>query len=131
MKRRLSYVAMAVAVVAALTIGTLDTGSARTAEEHVYDVARTIRCPACVSQSIADSQASSARAARAEIVRRLDEGQTDDEIRDYFASTYGDEILLNPPADGVGALVWVLPVVVLVVGGAGLFVSFRRWRRWG
>lgn len=130
MKRTLSYVAMAVIAAVALAVGTLDEGSARTVEERVQDVASTIRCPQCRSQSAADSDASTAQAVRAEIAERIDAGQTDDEIRAYFASAYGDEILLNPPRTGVGALVWVVPVVVFVVGGAGLAFAFRRWKRW-
>ena len=38
-------------------------------------------------------------------------------------------MLLVPKASGVDALVWVLPVVVLVVSAAGLVVAFGRWRR--
>ena len=55
----------------------------------------------------------------------------DDEIRAYFASRYGDEILLTPPAERRRRR-WCgsLPVVALVVGGAGLAFAFRRWQRW-
>lgn len=130
MRRAFSYVAMAVVASAALAIGVLDEGSARTVEERVQDVASTIRCPQCRSQSAADSDAPTAQAVRVEIAERIDEGQSDDEIRAYFASAYGDEILLNPPRSGVGALVWIIPVVALVVGGAGLALAFRRWKRW-
>ena len=131
MKRAVSYGLMAVVVVVALAVGTLDAGAARTTEEQVQDIASTIRCPQCRSQSAADSDAPTAQAVRQEIAERLDEGESADEIRSYFASTYGDEILLNPPASGVGALVWVIPVIVMVLGGAGLFFAFRRWRAWG
>ena len=128
--RRASYVLMAVAVVVALAIGTFDRGEARTPEERMRDIASTIRCPACRSQSAADSDAPTAQAVRVEISERIDEGESDDEIREYFASTYGEEILLTPPARGIGSLVWVVPVVALVGGGAGLWFAFRRWRRW-
>lgn len=130
MKRSLSYAVMAAAVLVALTVGTLDRGEARTPEERMRDVASTIRCPQCRSQSAADSDASTAQAVRVEISERIAEGQSDDEIRDYFASTYGEEILLTPPASGVGSLVWVIPVVALAVGAAGLWFAFRRWRAW-
>ena len=129
-RRGASYALMAVAVVVALTIGTLDRGEARTAEERVHDIAGTIRCPACSGQSVASSDASSAQAIRREIAERVEQGQSDDEIRDYFASRYGDELLLTPPSSGVGSLVWIIPVVALVGGGAGLWFAFRRWKAW-
>jgi cytochrome c-type biogenesis protein CcmH len=121
---------MAVAVVAALAIGTIDQRDDRTTEERMQDVASTIRCPQCRSQSAADSDASTAQAVRVEIAERIEEGQSDDQIRDYFASTYGEEILLTPPASGVGALVWIVPVVAVVLGGGGLLLAFRRWKAW-
>lgn len=130
MLRRLSYLAMAVVAVVALAVGTLDDGPARATEDRVEAIAATVRCPQCAGQSAANSDAASARAIRSEIAERLDDGQSADEIRAYFASTYGDEILLTPPATGVGSLVWVLPVVATVVAAAGLAFAFVRWRRW-
>jgi cytochrome c-type biogenesis protein CcmH len=121
---------MALAVVVALAVGVVDQRDDRSTEERMQDIAATIRCPQCRSQSAADSDASTAQAVRVEITERIDEGQSDDEIRDYFASTYGEEILLTPPASGVGSLVWIVPVVALVAGAGGLWVAFRRWRRW-
>jgi cytochrome c-type biogenesis protein CcmH len=128
--RTASYALMALAVVVALAIGVVDQRDDRSTEERMQDIAATIRCPQCRSQSAADSDASTAQAVRVEITERIDEGQSDDEIRDYFASTYGEEILLTPPASGVGSLVWIVPVVALVAGAGGLWVAFRRWRRW-
>lgn len=128
--RRLSYLAMAVVAIVALAVGTLDDGPARATEDRVESIAATIRCPQCAGQSAANSDASSARAIRREIAERLDDGQGADDIRAYFASRYGDEILLTPPATGVGSLVWVLPVAATVVAAAGLGLAFVRWRRW-
>jgi cytochrome c-type biogenesis protein CcmH/NrfF len=58
-------------------------------------------------------------------------GQPEDEIRAAIVARYGDSVLLVPRAEGVDALVWVLPVVLLVVSAAGLVLVFRRWRREG
>ena len=129
MRRRLSWIAIAVVALAALAVGTLTDGPARATEDRVNDIASTIRCPQCRSQSAGDSDASTARAVRAEIAERVEAGDSDDEIRDYFASRYGAEILLTPPAEGVGSLVWILPVAAFVVATAGLGWAFVRWRR--
>lgn len=129
MARRLSWVAVTVVALAALAVGTLTDGPARATEDRVNDIASTLRCPQCRSQSAGDSDAATARAVRVEIAERVEAGESDDEIRDYFASRYGAEILLTPPAEGVGSLVWVLPVVAFVVASAGLGSAFVRWRR--
>ena len=125
----MSWAALLVAAAATLAFGTVDDGPARATEDRVEDIASTIRCPQCRSQSAADSDASTAQAVRDEIAERVEAGESADEIRAYFASRYGDEILLTPPADGVGSLVWVLPVAATVVAAAGLGVAFVRWRR--
>ena len=128
--RTLSYVAMAVVALTVLLVGALDQAGARTEEERVQSISRTIQCPACSGQSVAGSNASSAQAIRAEIADRVAEGQTDDEIRAYFASRYGDQILLTPPSSGAGAVVWIAPVVALAVASLGLALAFKRWQRW-
>jgi cytochrome c-type biogenesis protein CcmH len=54
-------------------------------------------------------------------------GHSDDEIRDYFVSKYGEWVLLEPPAHGFNLLVYLLPALALL-GGAGLImVAVRRW----
>ena len=130
MTRRLSYALLGLVVVVALGVGIVDRTDDRTDAERVLDVAGTIRCPACRGQSVAGSDAASAQAIRQEIAERIEAGESDDEIRAYFAATQGEEILLTPPRSGIGALVWIIPVVALVAGSAGLFLAFRRWRTW-
>ena len=127
--RRASWAALLVIAAAALVFGTVDDGPARATEDRVQEIAATIRCPQCRSQSAADSDASTAQAVRDEIAERVEAGESADEIRAYFASRYGDQILLTPPATGVGSLVWVLPVAATIVAAAALGLAFVRWRR--
>ena len=129
MIRRLSWVTLGIVALVALVVGTVDEGPARATEDRVQAIAATIRCPQCRSQSAADSDASTAQAVRTEIAERVEAGESADEIRAYFASRYGEQILLTPPADGVGSIVWVLPVAATVAGAAGLGFAFVRWRR--
>ncbi|MFN8025530.1 MAG: cytochrome c-type biogenesis protein CcmH [Acidimicrobiia bacterium] len=65
-------------------------------------------------------QRSASRAIRTDVKKRIAAGQSDDEIRDAYVARYGEEILLQPKEPGLGLLVWVLPVLVLVVGGQHL-----------
>jgi cytochrome c-type biogenesis protein CcmH len=130
MIRTVSYAAMLVALLAALAVGVLDDSGTRTPEDRVNALAASIRCPQCRSQSAGDSDAPTAQAVRREIAERVEAGQSDAEIRSYFASTYGEEILLRPPASGVGALVWVVPVAAFVLAAGGLAYAFARWKRW-
>ena len=126
--RTLSWAALALVVVAALFVGSRGDGSPPTDAERAQRIAETIRCPACRSQSMADSDAPAARQGREEILRRVSEGQTDAQIRTYFVDRFGPTIVLDPPKEGVSGLVWALPVLGVAAAAVGLAVAFRRWR---
>ena len=117
---------VAVVVVALLAFGAVRDPGPRTSADRVRAIGETVRCPQCTGQSVADSDATIAREMRAEIARRVDEGQTDATIQAFFATTYGEDVLLTPPSDGVASLVWVLPVVVAVGGAAIVITTIRR-----
>ncbi len=125
----ISYALMAVVLVVAFSVG-----SARNGPVDPGDRARalesTIKCPTCRGQSVAESDAPASKAIRTEAARRIGIGESDAEIRDYFAAQYGQDILLRPAASGLAGLVWVLPAAALVGAGAGVVLAFRRWRRW-
>ena len=111
-----------------LAVAALDGSSARSSEERARGLAETIKCPTCQGQSVADSSSPAAKNIRTEIVRRMEAGQTDQEIRDGIVATYGEDLLLTPPRSGVGALVWFLPVALFVGAVGALVATFRRWR---
>lgn len=127
--RRWSWLLMGVVLLAALVVGLQPDDQARTPEERVFEVAAGYKCPTCRSQSVADSEAPSAKAIKAEIARRLEAGESDQEIRDYLVDRFGEEIVLTPSSSGVTGLVWIIPVVAVAIAAAGLALAFRRWQR--
>jgi cytochrome c-type biogenesis protein CcmH/NrfF len=126
---RWSWLIIAALVVVSLVRAGVSDGPARTAEEQVRDIASTIKCPTCRSQSVAGSDSAAARAIRTEIARRVSDGESADEIREAVAATYGEDVLLTPSSSGLEGVVWVLPVIALVLGLAGISAAFARWRR--
>lgn len=127
--RRWSWLAMAAVALVALVVGLRPDDTPRTSEDRVFALAETLKCPTCRSQSVADSEAPSAKAIRADIARRIEAGESEDEIRAYLVGRFGEEILLTPSSSGVTGLIWVLPVVVVALGAGGLWLAFRRWQR--
>jgi cytochrome c-type biogenesis protein CcmH len=117
--------------VVALALGAARSSGADTPEERIDAIAKTLKCPVCPGESLYESRNNVSLNLKAEIARQVRAGETDGEIRAGIVARYGDSVLLVPRAQGVDALVWVLPVVVLVGCTAGLFVVFRRWRREG
>lgn len=127
-RARWPWLVLAALLAGALVVAAVGDRGPRTTAERARSIAESIKCPTCAGQSVADSDATAARSIRTEIARRIESGQTDDQIRDYIAGIYGDEYLLNPPRSGVAGLVWFLPAAGLVAAIGGLVVVFRRWR---
>jgi cytochrome c-type biogenesis protein CcmH len=126
--RLIGWLAMAAVLIVALAAGVADDGGPRTPEERARNLAETIACPACDGQSVAESDAAASRGIRTLIAERIDQGASDDAIRDELVATWGESILLTPDRSGLGGLVWVLPVVALVLALAGVGYVFYRWR---
>jgi len=86
-----------------------------------------LACPVCVGESVADINAPESRAIRIDIEKRIRAGQRDAEIRDAYVAIYGEHILLTPSNGGIGIVAWGVPIVALVLGGAGIGFAVRRW----
>lgn len=102
---------------------------APTDQERATAIASGLRCPVCTDLSAADSSAPLARQMRTEIRQQVAAGVSDEEIRRGFVEAYGPSVLLTPPADGLGRVAHLLPVLVLAaaaVGGAAVLVRGRR-----
>jgi cytochrome c-type biogenesis protein CcmH len=126
----MSYSLMAIVLVGALWAGTHHTPTP-TNEERAQALEHTIMCPVCRGQSVAESESPAANDIRIEITRRISEGQSNAEIRDYFAQRLGPDVLLQPTSKGFAGLVWVLPVAGFILAASGIAFAFIRWRRWG
>ncbi len=123
-----SAVALVVVAAVALTIGSgVGRSSPRTLAQRAASLESEIRCPQCQDLSVAQSNASSAIAVRHQISQMLAAGATDAEIKQSLVARYTLSILLVPPVSGLGALVWFLPLVAVVLALGALGVLF--WRR--
>jgi cytochrome c-type biogenesis protein CcmH len=129
--RRIGWIVMGVLFVLAFAVGAARSAQPRTNAERVDAIAKTIKCPTCRSESVFESRSAAAENIRNEIARQVAAGRTDAEVKAYVAERFGDDLLLNPPASGIGGLVWVLPVVAVAVGAGALGLAFTRWRTVG
>lgn len=128
LERRVAWIGMVPILVLAFVFGVSRDRDPSTPDERAQQVSESVMCPTCRGQSVADSDSSAARGIRTYIDRRIDEGASDDQIRDELAGRFGDDILLTPSRSGVAGLVWALPVAALIVALVGIGLAFRRWR---
>lgn len=122
-----------------LTIALMITGLALAAEPLVFTDAEQearykhltteLRCLVCQNQNLADSDAELAQDLRKEIYDMLQTGQTDDEIKTFMVDRYGDFVLYRPPMKGNTVALWMMPAVLLLIGGLVLVFTVRKRSR--
>ncbi len=100
-----------------------------TVNAQARTLSSSLRCPVCQGQSIQDSEAPLAGEMRELIREKLRQGESPQQVRDYFVSKYGEWILLQPEAHGLNLAVYVLPILGLLLGGGALVLAARRWTR--
>ncbi len=97
-------------------------------EDRFKRLIEEIRCVKCQNTSIAGSNADLARDHRTKVYDMLKQGKSDDDIRQWFLTRYGDFVLYRPQVDSRTWLLWALPLVLLPVG---LFMLVSQLRRRG
>ncbi len=121
------WLAIAVVVIVAGVVG-LQRSSHPSLDQRTLSVAGQVRCPVCNGQSVAQSDAPPSLAIRSQIRTELAAGQSPRVILAGIVGDYGSGILERPQANGVGLIVWVVPVLAVAGAIVGLVLAFRRWR---
>src|SRR6201992_3477217 len=93
------------------------------------DLSRKLRCMVCHNQSIDDSEAPLARDLRLLVRERIAAGDSNAQVLDFLVARYGEFVLLKPRVEPHTLLLWLLPPLALVGGGAALWINGRRRSR--
>lgn len=97
-------------------------------EAEARALMETVRCLVCQGQSIADSDADMAGDMRALIRRRIEAGESPEQIRRWLVERYGNWVTYDPPLEPVTWPLLLAPVLFLL-GGAWLARKRFRTRR--
>ena len=95
-------------------------------EARARDLSRELRCMVCQNQSIDDSDAPLARDLRLLVRERIAAGDGDAQVIDFLVARYGEFVLLKPRVEPHTLLLWLIPPLALIGGGAGLWMHLRR-----
>lgn len=89
----------------------------------------TLRCLVCQGQSIADSDAEMAGDMRALVRQRIEAGEAPGDVRAWLIKRYGDYVTYDPPLSAATAPLWLMPIILLLIGGAIAMRSYKRKAR--
>lgn len=95
-------------------------------EQRLIVISEELRCLVCQNESLAGSRADLAMDLRREIRGLIKQGKTDQEIRDFLVSRYGDFVLYRPPVKPTTWLLWGGPFVLMICALAGLVIFLRQ-----
>lgn len=87
---------------------------------------KELRCTVCQNQDIADSNAELASDLRRKTYKMVQEGKSEEYVKDYMSQRYGDFVLYRPRLQTNTLLLWVGPFIILLIG---IFVLLRFIRR--
>ncbi len=85
-----------------------------------------IMAPCCYGSPVGDHESEAAQQVKVQIAQLLAEGKTKEEILDMYVAIYGERILARPRAQGFNLMAYIVPPLLLVVGGLFLFYYLNR-----
>ena len=84
-------------------------------------ISKNLRCLICQGQSIYDSQSDFAVSMKLLIKKKLEQGNSEDEIYQYLKNKYGEWIVYDPELNKKNLLLWAFPLILFIIGGILIF----------
>ena len=93
-------------------------------ENMKNEITKNLRCLICQGQSVYDSDSEFANSMKIIVDKKLKEGFSEDQIYDFFKEKYGEWILYDPELNKNTYILWLLPILIFLIGGAIITKSF-------
>ena len=87
-------------------------------EEQTINITKNLRCLICQGQTIHESNSDFAESMKKYIKSELESGKTNEEIFSNLVEKYGQWIVYDPGISRNTLLLWALPLLLFLIGGA-------------
>jgi len=88
-------------------------------------ITKNLRCLICQGQSVYDSDSDFANSMKILVDKKLEEGLSENQIYDFFKEKYGEWILYDPTLNKNTYILWLLPILIFLLGGAIIFKKLK------
>ena len=95
-------------------------------EERANNLFKETRCLVCGGQNIYESNSDSAEDMKKLISEMIIDGNSDNEIKSFLVSRYGDWIIMTPPINQSTYFLWFSPIIILLIGIIFILRKFKK-----
>ena len=81
-------------------------------------ILKNIRCLICQGQSVYDSESDFASSIKLIVDKKINDGTSEDQIYKFLQEKYGDWVIYDPELNKNTYVLWLLPLLLFLVGGA-------------
>ena len=85
-------------------------------DERVKSLTLELRCMTCQNQSIYDSDAEFSNDIKKIVKQKLQEGESERDIKKFLVERYGEYILFRPLMNYNNIFLWSFPFILLIIG---------------
>ena len=90
-------------------------------DQEKNKITKNLRCLICQGQSVYDSDSEFANSMKILVEKKLNEGLSDKQIYKYLQIKYGDWILYDRGISKNTYILWLLPLLIFLFGGAIIY----------
>ena len=87
-------------------------------DELKSKILKNIRCLVYQGQSVYDSESEFASTVKLIVERKIEEGLKEHDIYEFLREKYGDWIIYDPELNKNTYILWLLPLLLFLLGGA-------------
>mgnify|MGYP006076172483 FL=1 len=84
-------------------------------------ILKNIRCLICQGQSVYDSESEFASSIKLIVDRKINEGLKEEHVYEFLREKYGDWIVYDPQLNKKTYILWLLPLLLFLFGGAIIY----------
>ena len=104
-----------------LSIGFSQLKSDEINNELKNKILKNIRCLICQGQSVYDSESDFAFSIKLIVNKKIDEGISEDQVYKFLIEKYGDWVIYDPELNKNTYILWLLPLLLFLFGGAIIY----------
>ena len=99
-------------------------------DERVKNLTLELRCMTCQNQSIYDSDAEFSNDIKKIVKQKLQEGESERDIKNFLVERYGEYILFRPLMNNYNIFLWSFPFILLVIGLFFVLIKTKTKKAW-